>query len=61
MPINKPGQVTDDENSSKSDPNLVGSGATKPVRDERAGKMTRSCEYGELLDYQKGSLYSRNG
>lgn len=54
-------QKTDDENSGKNDPNMVGAKATKPVRDERAGKLSRSCEYGELLDYQKGSLFSRNG
>jgi hypothetical protein len=57
--IDKAGQVTDDENAQKGDPNLVGNGNTKPVQDRRAGTMTPSCEYGNCLDYPAGSLYGK--
>jgi hypothetical protein len=61
MSIDKAGQVTDDENSGKNDPNAVGSGQMKPVRDDRAGKMTPSCQYGDVVDYPAGQMFSRNG
>ena len=56
----KKGQVTDDENPAKGDPNFVAADM-QAVQDRRAGAMTKSCQYGELDTYEKGSLYSRNG
>jgi hypothetical protein len=47
MPINKAGQVTDDENAAASDPNMVGPQATQAIQDRRAGMMTPSWQYDE--------------
>lgn len=59
MPINRAGQVTDDENASPGDPNMVGPQKTQPVQDRRAGPMSPTCEYGDLDTYQ-GTLFSRD-
>lgn len=60
MPINKAGQVTDDENRDPGDPNMVGPQATQPVQDRRAGLMDASCEYGVLTEYQGSVAKPRN-
>jgi hypothetical protein len=48
-----PDQKTDDENSTASDPNLVGRQETQRVRDDRAGKMTPSDEYNHNEPFRK--------
>ena len=55
----KPDQITDDENSKAGDPNMVGSQKTKPVRDDTAGLLTPSCQYGDHFEHVKGSLYGK--
>jgi hypothetical protein len=45
-----------DENSKASDPNMVGADKTAPVRDDRAGPMTGSCEYGVVYEVPAGSV-----
>lgn len=51
MPINKPGQVTDDENAADRDPNMVGPQATQVIQDRRAGRMTPSWQYDEKTPF----------